>query len=131
MDSSRDKAKPLESGDEKKVEVTSPTDTSSSSSAPHQEDGGEVRPDGEAADDHVPDQSSLVPVTPPELAELRAHLASVVATDSCSSSPQCSSYFIEPVEWMEAILLGHVEGKVSEFCVDCLCPQFQNASGFG
>ena len=56
-----------------------------------------------------------MPVTPTELAELRAHLAAVVAMDnssSCSASPSCSSYFIEPVEWMETMLLGHVEGKV-------------------
>ena len=55
-----------------------------------------------------------VPVTSTELATLRAHLASVVAAESssCSASPSCSSYFIEPVEWMETFLLGHVEGKV-------------------
>jgi hypothetical protein len=54
-------------------------------------------------------------VTPAELAELRAHLATVVAMDTTSSysaSPSCSSYFIEPVEWMETLLLRHVEGKV-------------------
>jgi hypothetical protein len=64
--------------------------------------------------DPVPDHTP-VPVTPTELAELRAHLATVVAMDtssSCSASPNCSSYFIEPVEWMETLLLGHVEGKV-------------------
>lgn len=27
-------------------------------------------------------------------------------------STACSSYFIEPVEWMEELLLGAVEGKV-------------------
>lgn len=56
-----------------------------------------------------------VPVTPTELAQLRAHLASLVASDSCSSAnAKCSSYFVEPVEWMEPSLLGHVEGKVRE-----------------
>jgi len=25
---------------------------------------------------------------------------------------RCSSWFIEPVEWMESFLIGHVEGKV-------------------
>ena len=61
----------------------------------------------------IPDQPP-VPVTPTELAELRAHLATVVAMDSTSysASSKCSSYFIEPVEWMETLLLGHIEGKV-------------------
>ena len=63
----------------------------------------------------VPDQLP-VPVTPTELAELKARLATVVAMDttSCSASSKCSSYFIEAVEWMETLLLGHIEGKVKD-----------------
>lgn len=82
---------------------------SSSVAAAHQE-GADA--DGGNMVDQLAEQPP-VPVTPAELAELRAHLASVVATDNSSSSfSKCSSYFIEPVEWMETILLGQVEGKV-------------------
>ena len=76
----------------------------------HQEEckslGEEEEGEGATAPEGTP-----VPVTPTELAELRAHLASVVAMGN-SSSIKCSSYFIEPVEWMEATLMGQVEGKV-------------------
>ena len=86
---------------------------SSSVAAAHQEgaDSGADADGGNTVDQLA--ERPPVPVTPAELAELRAHLASVVATAN-SSSPfsKCSSYFIEPVEWMEAILLGQVEGKV-------------------
>lgn len=62
----------------------------------------------------------LTPTTPPlltptELAKVRAQVASVVALGKESTagvSQACSSYFIEPVEWMESALLGSVEGKV-------------------
>lgn len=86
--------------------------TVSSSLIPHQEDE-KAGTDGGGKVDHVQEQLDPVPVTPTELAELRAHLASVVMADSCHSSMKCSSYFIEPVEWMEELILGHVEGKVS------------------
>ena len=86
---------------------------SSSVAAAHQEGANSgADADGGNTVDQLAERPP-VPVTPAELAELRVHLASVVATDN-SSSPfsKCSSYFIEPVEWMEAILLGQVEGKV-------------------
>ena len=64
--------------------------------------------------------SSPTPDTPPtltpdELAKVRAQVASVVALGNQPSpliSPACSSYFIEPMEWMGETLLGQVEGKV-------------------
>ena len=62
--------------------------------------------------------SSPPPLTPDELARVRAQVASVVALGAQPSlsplTPQaCSSYFVEPVEWMQPMLLGQVEGKVS------------------
>ena len=88
----------------------------SSSLMPCQEDG-KAGTDSGGKVDHVQEQPDPVPVTPTELAELRAHLASVVMADmySCHSSVRCSSYFIEPVEWMEELILGDVEGKVSYY----------------
>ena len=97
------------SSNEKEKKI--PTNVSPSS-IPHQEDRKAGTDRGEKVD-HVQEQLDPVPVTPTELAELRAHLASVVMADSCCSSMKCSSYFIEPVEWMEELILGHVEGKVS------------------
>ena len=54
-------------------------------------------------------------LTPADLARVRKQVATVVAMGNHSSPlipKACSSYFIEPVEWMETQLLGHVEGKV-------------------
>lgn len=57
--------------------------------------------------------SSLPALTIADLARVRAQVASVVALGNQSSvSSACSSYFIEPVEWMGELLLGEVEGKV-------------------
>ena len=61
--------------------------------------------------------SSPPPLTPDELARVRAQVASVVALGAQPSlsplTPQaCSSYFVEPVEWMQPMLVGQVEGKV-------------------
>ena len=99
------------SGEGKEMEHAS---TLPSSSNAHQQDGNakgaEKEKEERSEKDRVP-----VPVTPTELAQLRAHLASLVASDSSSSAnAKCSSYFVEPVEWMEPSLLGHVEGKVRE-----------------
>ncbi len=55
-------------------------------------------------------------LTPADMARVRAQVASVVALGNQSwvrVSSACSSYFIEPVEWMGDLLLGEVEGKVS------------------
>ena len=62
-----------------------------------------------------PTPTTPPPLTPTELARVRAHVASVVALGNQSTdhvSQACSSYFLEPVEWMEPALLGSVEGKV-------------------
>ena len=110
-DSCRESNNALCSSNDKENEI--PT-SMSSSLVPHQEDG-KAGIDREAKVGLVQEQSDPVPVTPTELAELRANLASVVIADSCHSSMKCSSYFTEPVEWMEELILGHVEGKVSYY----------------
>ena len=56
--------------------------------------------------------TSPPPLTPDELARVRAQVASLTTHSSPLTPHTCSSYFIEPVEWMEPTLLGHVEGKV-------------------
>ena len=94
-------------GEENKEDILASSSKEITPAGPHQEGG---RLCGEGERDSVPEKTP-VPVTPTELAELRAHLASVVAMGN-SSYIKCSSYFIEPVEWMEATLLGQVEGKV-------------------
>ena len=99
------------SSNEKEMEI--PTSMSPSSILP-QEDEKAGTDRGEKVD-HAQEQPDPVSMTPTELAELRAHLASVVMADSCRSAMKCSSYFIEPVEWMEELILGHVEGKVSYY----------------
>ena len=113
------------SSDSKELEPTLSTDTPPSS-VPHQQESkvGEEKEEEEEKDEKKEEEEKEeggsdrdqcpVPVIPTELAKLRAQLASMVATDSSSSSSsaRCSSYFVEPVEWMEAILLGQVEGKV-------------------
>ena len=52
------------------------------------------------------------PLTSDELARVRAQVASLATHSSPLTPHTCSSYFIEPVQWMEPTLLGHVEGKV-------------------
>ena len=108
-ETSRDVASVQDSvGEEKEEEdILASSSKEKTPASPHEEGG---RLCGEGERDSVPEQTP-VPVTPTELAELRAHLASVVAMGN-SSYVKCSSYFIEPVEWMEATLLGQVEGKV-------------------
>lgn len=56
------------------------------------------------------------PLTLDELARVRAQVASLATHSSPLTPNTCSSYFIEPVEWMEPTLLGHVEGKVRGCC---------------
>ena len=56
--------------------------------------------------------TSPPPLTPDELARVRAQVASLATHSSPLTPHTCSSYFIEPVQWMEPTLLGHVEGKV-------------------
>lgn len=51
-------------------------------------------------------------LTSDELARVRAQVASLATHSSPLTPHTCSSYFIEPVQWMEPTLLGHVEGKV-------------------
>ena len=36
-----------------------------------------------------------------------------VTQDPSNSNKTCSSFFVEPVEWMEEVIVGNVEGKVS------------------
>ena len=60
--------------------------------------------------------TSPPPLTLDELARVRAHVASLATHSSPLTPHTCSSYFIEPVEWMEPTLLGHVEGKVRVCC---------------
>ena len=47
-----------------------------------------------------------------DLAKLRAQLASIKLTSSSRYDAICSSFFIEPVEWMAPLLVGHKDGKV-------------------
>lgn len=61
------------------------------------------------------ESDSPPPFSPSELAKVRAQAALVIALGnqpSTLTSPACSSYFIEPVEWMDPLLLGSTEGKV-------------------
>ena len=60
--------------------------------------------------------TSPPPLTLDELARVRAQVASLTTHSSPLTPNTCSSYFIEPVEWMEPTLLGHVEGKVRICC---------------
>ena len=60
--------------------------------------------------------TSPPPLTLDELARVRAQVASLATHSSPLTPNTCSSYFIEPVEWMEPTLLGHVEGKVRGCC---------------
>lgn len=60
--------------------------------------------------------TSPPPLTLDELARVRAQVASLATHSSPLTPHTCSSYFIEPVEWMEPTLLGHVEGKVRICC---------------
>ena len=60
--------------------------------------------------------TSPPPLTLDELARVRAQVASLATHSSPLTPHTCSSYFIEPVEWMEPTLLGHVEGKVRVCC---------------
>ena len=59
------------------------------------------------------------PLSPSEVSKVREEVASMVALgrQQVLTLPACSSFFIEPVEWMGSQLLGHMEGKV---CV-CVC----------
>ena len=67
--------------------------------------------------DHTP---SLLP-TETEASAMRREVGTLLAqraAHSFSLSPNCTSYFIEPVAWMGDALLGHLEGKViSHFVV--------------
>ena len=47
-----------------------------------------------------------------DLAKLRAQVASMKLTSSSRDDAMCSSFFIEPVEWMAPLLVGHKDGKV-------------------
>jgi hypothetical protein len=61
--------------------------------------------------DHTP---SLLP-TETEASAMRREVGTLLAqraAHSFSLSPNCTSYFIEPVAWMGDALLGHLEGKV-------------------
>ena len=60
--------------------------------------------------------TSPPPLTLDELARVRAQVASLATHSSPLTPNTCSSSFIEPVEWMEPTLLGHVEGKVRGCC---------------
>ena len=62
--------------------------------------------------------TSPPPLTLDELARVRAQVASLATHSSPLTPHTCSSYFIEPVEWMEPTLLGHVEGKVRVCCCE-------------
>ena len=92
---------------------------------------GSVPPSGEATESEGAEQqdetttaltlddSSTLSSSPPnpqyspdDLAKVRAEVGSVVALSS-QPSKACSSFFLEPLEWMETALLGTVEGKVS------------------
>ena len=105
----------------------SPNGRSSEQSPQNQDTDGKepndhVTKEPEAPLGHPGTSPPLTPTTPPpltptELARVRAQVASVVAHGNRSPahvSQACSSYFIEPVEWMESALLGSVEGKVRE-----------------
>ena len=62
----------------------------------------------------TPESNISNPITPNELAKVRAQVAMVMSQPV--SDGRCSSWFIEPVEWMESSLLGTVEGKVGVAC---------------
>ena len=62
--------------------------------------------------------TSPPPLTLDELTRVRAQVASLATHSSPLTPHTCSSYFIEPVEWMEPTLLGHVEGKVRVCCCE-------------
>jgi hypothetical protein len=68
--------------------------------------------------DHTP---SLLP-TETEASAMRREVGTLLAqraAHSFSLSPNCTSYFIEPVAWMGGALLGHLEGKI--LCPKCNC----------
>ena len=94
-----------------------------------QENTGSSGPSSSVADEHISSEpsnqvtaakgtvkggspTSPPPLTPDELARVRAQVASLATHSSPLTPHTCSSYFIEPVQWMEPTLLGHVEGKV-------------------
>ena len=52
------------------------------------------------------------PTTVSEQFNLHSSPVQVTSVVTNSNNKTCSSYFIEPVAWMEQLLLGNIEGKV-------------------
>lgn len=83
-----------------------------------EQQGGETFTEDFTMDDSssVNSSSPTSKYSPDDLAKVRAEVTSVVALSNqpTSSHPSktCSSFFLEPLEWMEPALLGTVEGKV-------------------
>ena len=86
------------------------TDDSSSNSAEEKMESTN-EPEGSLLNEQ--DSPPHTDVTPEGLAKVRAQVATVMSLSRPSTSDSCSSYFVEPMEWMESALLGRVEGKVN------------------
>ena len=96
-------------------DTTPSTDDTNTKSVEKMESTNQECPEGAGS----PHLLAHTDITPEGLAKLRAQVATVTSLSGPSSSDSCSSYFVEPMEWMESTLLGRVEGKVNKD--GCLC----------